>query len=62
MKPDPKRFPYGSGIIPVGGRRYLHHHTEIDKELEGNNFILKKEGFFKPFVVLILRCRKIREE
>jgi len=23
----------------------LPHHTEIDEELEENNFILKKEGF-----------------
>ena len=41
---------------------YLPHHTEIDKELEENNFILKKEGFYKPFVVLILRCRKIEKK
>ena len=34
---------------------------EIDKELEENNLILKKEGFFKSFVVLILRCRKIEK-
>jgi len=34
---------------------------EIDKELEENNFILKKEGFFKTFVVLILRYRKIEK-
>jgi len=41
---------------------YLPHHTEIDEELEENNFILKKEGFFKTFVVLVLRCRKIERE
>jgi len=41
---------------------YLPHHTEIDKELEENNFILKKEGFYKSFVVLILRCRKIEKD
>jgi len=35
---------------------------EIDKELEENNFILKKEGFFKSFVVLVLRCRKIKND
>jgi len=34
---------------------------EIDKELEENNFILKKEGFCKSFVVLILKCRKIEK-
>jgi len=34
---------------------------EIDKELEENNLILKKEGFCKPFVVLILRCRKTKK-
>jgi hypothetical protein len=38
---------------------YLPHHSEIDEEFEENNFILKKERFFKSFVVLILRCRKI---
>ena len=52
----------GSGIIPVGGMKYLHHHMEIDKELEENNFILKKEGLFISFVVLILRCRKIGKD
>jgi len=30
------------------------HHTEIDEGFEENNFILKKEGFFKTFVVLVL--------
>jgi len=35
---------------------------EIDKELEENNFILKKkEGFYKSLVVLILRYRKIKK-
>ena len=45
-----------------GCGEFLLHHTEIDKELEENNFILKKEGFFIPFVVLILRCRKIEKD
>jgi len=41
-----ENFQKGSGIIPVGGvGEYLPHHTEIDEELEENNFILKKEGF-----------------
>jgi hypothetical protein len=26
--------------------------------LEENNFILEKEGFYKPFAVLILKWRK----
>jgi len=25
-------------------------------------YFLKKEGFYKPFVVLVLRCRKIGKE
>jgi len=32
---------------------------KIDKELEENNFIFKKEGFYKPFVVLVLKFKKI---
>ena len=61
----------GSGEFPVGlwknssrGRvgEYLFHHTEIDEELGENNFILKKEGFYKPFVVLVLECRKIEKD
>jgi len=27
---------------------YLPHHSEIDEELEKNNFILKKKDFLKP--------------
>jgi len=26
-----------------------------------SNYFLKKEGFFKTFVVLVLRCRKIKK-
>ena len=52
----------GSGKIPLGCRKYLPHHIEIDKELEENNFILKKEGFFKPFIVLVLRYKKIEKD
>ncbi|GAH78963.1 unnamed protein product, partial [marine sediment metagenome] len=26
------------------------------------NYFLKKEGFYKPFVVIILRCRKIEKD
>ena len=35
---------------------------EIAEELEENNFILKKEGFFKSFAVLVLRRRKIEKD
>jgi len=41
---------------------FSSHHTEIDEELEENNFILKKEGFYKPFVVLALSYRKIEKD
>jgi len=46
-------------LFQQGVGEYLPHYTEIEKELEENNFILKKEGFFKTFVVLILKCIKI---
>jgi len=39
-----------SGKIPLGVEEYLPHHTEIDKELEENNFILKKEGFLEDSI------------
>jgi len=35
---------------------------DIDEELEENNFILKKEGFFKSSVVLVLGYRKIEKD
>jgi hypothetical protein len=30
--------------------------------LSPRNYFLKKEGFYKPFVVLVLRCRKIEKD
>ena len=32
---------------------------EIDEGLGENNFISKKEGFYKSFIVLVLKRRKI---
>jgi len=43
-----------------GTGEFSPHHTEIDEEFEENNFILKKEGLYQPFIVLVLRCRKIK--
>ncbi|GAJ07747.1 unnamed protein product, partial [marine sediment metagenome] len=30
--------------------------------ISSRNYYLKKEGFYKPFIVLILRCRKIGKD
>jgi len=49
-------------VEPLGAGEYLPHHMDIDEELEENNFILKKEGFFKSSVVLVLGYRKIEKD
>jgi len=35
---------------------------EESAAISSRNYFLKKEGFFKPFVVLVLRCRKIEKD
>ena len=43
----------------VGGARQFLALWHL---LKGFLFFREKEGFYKPFVVLILRCRKIEKD
>jgi len=40
------------GFLPED-KEYFPHHAEIDEELEENNFIFKKEGFFGILLYII---------
>jgi hypothetical protein len=43
-------------LIPLSLRAF-----EESAAISSRNYFIKKEGFFKTFVVLILRCRKIEK-
>ncbi len=60
----PREILFHLGYSRAGGNlSSLFHLNTISLTTNTHrNYFLKKEGFYKPFVVLVLRCREIEKD